>query len=267
MASSDFHQIGLVFICSLAAFVGFGRVALKSDGAPRVVLLGSGKHLSALVVAGNDRLLIASGTDGSAFLNAFAQALPFTDRRIDVLVIAGDRGDLPSASAARSSIHAERTFVLDGELSGSLDQLHLNASSILAGGRTIRLGSEIVVTIETASIQTGSAPLQGWQAVVEHGASRVRIVSDARLLGAFHDRRRASALVIAGAPEAATLRGSFLSLVAPSSISDAAPLLGSDTRALPVLKVEPGRSVELTFSTVGLKLPKGAQFVSASPVP
>jgi hypothetical protein len=249
---------------SLASFIVVAQVALARDRSPRVVLLGSGDHVSAMIVTGNARLLIATGTDGAAFLNAFSSALPFGDRRIDVLVIAGSASDLPVAAAARDSIDARRTFVLDGGLTASLDKLGLDSSALFTGGKKIALSPDLAIWLETASIANGETTIQGWQAVIERGKTRVRVVSDARLLSAFHDRRPASALVIAAKPDPTALPAAFRSLVIPASIANAAPLIPQKSEPAPVMKCEPGRSLTLTFTTDGLKLPKSAQLVSSA---
>jgi len=262
LASSDVRQVGLIFLVSLASVVVLAQVVLAKDRTPRVVLLGSGDHVSVLVVAGDARMLIATGTDGAAFLNAFSSALPFTDRHVDMLVIAGGKADLPVAAAAHSSIDAGRTFVLDGDLTTSLDDLHLDAGALLSGGKKLILSPDLSVSLETAAIPNGDKTIQGWQAIVEHGKTRVRIVSDARLLRAFRDRRSASALVIATKPDAVQLPASFLSLVIPASVSDATPLIPANIDSLPVAKVESGRPLTLRFTSIGLTLPKSARSIT-----
>lgn len=250
---------------ALALTLLAAHVVFAQNRTPRVVLLGSGDHLSALIVDGDARMLIASGTDGTAFLNAFASALPINDRRIDVLVIAGGKADLPVAAAARASIDARRTFVLDGGLSASLDDLHLNSSALLTGGKRLSLGPALSVSLETASRQDGAKLITGWQATVVHGRTRVRIVSDARFLNEFRSRQRASGLVIASKPDASALTASFLSLVVPAALSDPAPLLGAKQGGRPVVKVELGRTATLSFTIVGLELPKSAQSIATPP--
>src|SRR3712207_3983980 len=56
---------------------------------PRIVLLGSGHQLSALVTGGRARLPLATGDDPVAFSNALERPRHPTTRRLDVLLVAG----------------------------------------------------------------------------------------------------------------------------------------------------------------------------------
>lgn len=230
-----------------------------------MVALGSGDRLSILVAAGDNHLVIATGSDGEAFLNAFGSALPITNRHVDLLLIAGSKADLPVAAAARTSLDVRRAFVIDGGLTTSLDALNLEPSAILTGKQRIALSPELTVVIETGSITLSGKQIQGWQAVIEHGASRVRIVSDARLLAIFPNRGIDSALVIASKPEAAPISGAFRSLVAPASVTDPESMLPTRLGSIPVMKVESGRATELRFVSGGLRLPKTARVVAPAP--
>lgn len=244
---------------ALAVFLTVGQATLSKSRTPRVVLLGAGDRISTLIVSGNARMLITAGTNGRDLLNAFAVALPLTSRHIDVLVITGDKTDLPAASAARTSIDASKIFVLNGGLATSLDDLKLNASALISGGKRIALSPGVFVTIEQSPTDESGKSAPAWQAVIAHGKTRVRIVSDPQRMTAFRDRRASSALVIAAKPAPSALPGSFLSLAVPASVADPSPLISEKLGAIPVVKVENGRATSLTFTADGLKLPRSAR--------
>jgi hypothetical protein len=228
-----------------------GQAVLAKSRTPRVVLLGSGDRISTLIIAGNTRMLIASGTDGTAFLNAFSEALPFADRRVDLLVLAGDRDDLPVASTARRAIEATKVLVLDGGPSTNLDDLDLDSSSIVGGRKRITLTPTIAVTLVVSQ--------SGWQAVIERGQTRIGVVSDPRQLEESRATRAFSALVVASAPKSELIPGSYLSLALPSKSPAPAVLVPEQLGAIPVLSVDNGRAAVLVFTPKGLRLPSSAR--------
>lgn len=249
--SATLLRLATLFCVSLAAVLVLGQTVLAKGRTPRVVLLGSGDRLSALIVVGNARMLIAAGTNGESFLNAFAEALPFADRHVDLLVLAGDRSDLPVAASARHNIAATKILVLDGRLSTSLDDLELDATSLISGRKRIALSPEIAVTLSTSN--------DGWQAIVEHGQTRVRIVSDAEHLDTFRETRSFSALVVTRKPSATKLDGSYLSLVLPGRTGSLPDLVPGRLGEIPVVNVDNGRAAVLVFERRGLKLPNAAR--------
>lgn len=240
-----------VFLGTLAVVLVIGQVVLAKSRAPRVVLMGSGERVSTLVIAGDARLLIATGTDGQAFLNAFAEAMPFGDRHVDVLILAGDRSDLPVAAAAQSKVKAERTLVLGDDLSERLDDLGLDASALIAKNLRVTLSKDVVVSFAHAN--------GDWEAVIERGATRIRFVSDASTLDQFRDPRTNSALVLARRPNPSELTASFLSLVLPANAPAPASLIPERLGTIPLVSVQDGHAEVLVFTHDGVKLPRSAR--------
>ena len=74
--------IGLL-VASAVTLASAGRYS-----APGIYLLGSGAGLSALIVSGSHRALIANGDDPAALASAFAEARPDMLRRIDLVILA-----------------------------------------------------------------------------------------------------------------------------------------------------------------------------------
>jgi hypothetical protein len=60
---------------------------VRSESGTRIFVLGSGRQLSVLVVHDHRRVLIAGGTDGSAFSNALGQARSPLSGSIDVVLL------------------------------------------------------------------------------------------------------------------------------------------------------------------------------------
>lgn len=249
--SAALRRFGLVFLVSLASVLVLGQVVLAKSRTPRVDLLGSGDRISTLIVAGNTRMLIATGTDGAAFLNAFSEALPFADRRVDLLVLAGDRDDFPVASTARLNIKAAKVVVLDGDLATSLDDLGLDSSSIIDGRKRIALTPTIAVTI--------TATESGWLAVIERGQTRIGVISDPHQLEEAREMRSFSALVVASAPKPELIPGSYFSLALPNKSPAPAELVPERLGAIPVLSIANGRAEVLVFTPQGLRLPRAAR--------
>lgn len=258
---------GVVFLVVVAAVFAGGQVVIARAGTPRVVLLGSGSHLSTLIVAGEARVLIATGDDGEAFLNAFSRALPLSSRRVDLLILAGDKRDLPVASLALSAIKSRHVMVLDGGLAAHLADLGLDGDALLNHGARLSLPNGIVATIEmTRDHEADSAFPSGWQVVIERATTRIRVASDATSLSGFHDRRPASLLALVGVPPLEPIFGSFFGLAVSSAIKDPSPLIAGRESAVPVLKIEPGRAESLTFTSTGLRLPKHGRMIAPAPV-
>jgi hypothetical protein len=249
--SPKFRRIACIFLVTLAAVLVLGQVVLAKSRTPRVILLGSGDRISTLLIAGDARLLIATGTDGQAFLNAFAEAMPFGDRHVDVLVLAGDRSDLPVAAAALGQVNAAKTLVLGDGLSTSLDDLGLDASALIARNLRVALSKDVVVTFAHDE--------SGWEAVIERGATRIRVISDAGQLNARHDAKANSTLVLARRPDPTELPGRFLSLVLPANAPAPAKLISERLGAIPVVAIRDGHAEALVFTRDGLKLPRSAR--------
>jgi len=82
----------------------------EAGAGTRIQVLGAGKHASVLVTHDQRRVLIASGSNGSAFSNAISNALPSIGKEIDVLLI-DPRSSADVTDRARS-LDAKRVIVL-----------------------------------------------------------------------------------------------------------------------------------------------------------
>lgn len=131
--------------------------------AASVTLLGSGKQVSVLVTNQQRRVLFVSGTDGSGFSNAIAEALPPIGDQIDVLLID------PEASADV----IERAKRLDYKRLISLPGPAENdAFDVAKTSFKIDLGDELTISVRV----TFDA---NWSATVEFGNTRLAVVPNA----------------------------------------------------------------------------------------
>ncbi len=84
----------------------------EAGAGTRIQVLGAGKYASVLITQDQRRILIASGSNGSAFSNAISNALPAIGEEIDVLLI-DPRSSADVVDRARS-LDAKRALVLPG---------------------------------------------------------------------------------------------------------------------------------------------------------
>ena len=242
----------------LAIVLAGGAVVARAhrhDDAITVSVLGAGSRLSVLVTAGEARLLIAGGDDASAFANALAGARPLFSNRVDLLVLVGDRGDLPAISRAVNDIPYRRVFVVDGPLRNHLADLGLGPDRLVRRPLTIRLPRSVVVTLEPGAAGADAAP--AWTATIEHAGTRVAVVG-----GNGRVPDRAAAVVFGGRHDPDNLAGVRAPvLVVPAA---AGKELGTDpaTSANPpdwIIRVAAGDAVPLRFVDGGLRLPDNAR--------
>lgn len=273
-------------LLALAVFLVAGGVTLavgiawaRELRSPRVVLLGSGSRLSALITDGDARLLIATGDDATAFANALERARHPTTRRIDVLLVAGHGEELVAPAVLRDDDRV-RFLASLGPLAGSAEAVALAGEGVAAlpSPRRIRLGDEVSVLVETVAAgpegDDGEVPV-AWRATVRRGATTVVILSAGEAAGAFDPVSPVSALVVAGTdPLAAWATVDAPLLVATGNdrvlsgrdLRQGAARLFDEERS--AIRVHPGEALPLRFVAEGLAAPgEPAQTVGATPPP
>ena len=252
---------GLVF---LIAFVGSGAafaVWLNDLRAPQIAILGSGNRLSMLVVDGPSRLLIASGDDPIGFENALTQVRPIFARRVDVLLVAGSGETLLVPLAAHGDRHVRMTSTL-APLPPSPERDAFGPITEHSGPRHIRLGPSLTVTVET-QYPFGADPataFPAWRAIVEHGDTRVVVLSDGEAAALFPPANPASVLVVSGEDPAV---GWALSS-APALIANSGAISGPELRSAFIdarrppewgFRIFPGEALRLRFIPGGVEIP------------
>jgi hypothetical protein len=125
-----------------------------------VLLLGSGKGLSALVTTGGTRVLIAAGNDPIAFANALAEARPLTAPRIDLLIIAP--GSERVANRAKEITNPSIML----EIASADTESELSDNHLIRARETLAIGNEMTLILDPG-ITIGS-PISGWSVSI-HG--------------------------------------------------------------------------------------------------
>ncbi len=187
-----------------------------------MAILGSGNRLSLLVTDGPARLLIATGDDPIAYENALTRVRPIFARRIDVLLVAGDGASLLVPLAARGDRHV-RTAVALAPLPVSAEAEGFGAIDVFSAPRRIRLGPAVQVTMETA-FPFGADPATDfpvWRATIEHGQTRVVMLSDGEAASLFPPSDPASVLIVSGDdPISASNLAPAVAMVANAEVID-----------------------------------------------
>lgn len=267
-----------VFLVAGGVTIGVGLAWARELRSPRVVLLGSGNRLSALITDGDARLLIATGDDATAFANALERARHPTTRRIDVLLVAGQGEELVAPASLRDDGRV-RLLASIGPLTGSAEAVALAGEGVAAlpSPRRIRLGDEVSVLIENVAAEATDDGRRAvtWRATVRRGATTVVILSDGEATTAFAPVSSVSALVVAGTdPLAAWAAVDAPLLVATGDdrvlsgkeLRQGAARLFDDERS--AIRVHPGEALPLRFVAAGLEAPgEPAQTVGATPTP
>ncbi len=254
---------------TVSTTVAFGSLQSRHCARPSITVLGSGSDLSILVTDGPARLLLAVGNDPAGFGNALEQSRPFGCDRIDILLLAGSTSDVTFLTRARRAARARHVEAIGRpELLGTLG---LPPESHLPSPRRFRLSAETRVTVETAEqADAEDGPAFGWRATIEHGATRVVVLSDGRFAGTFPESGPVSALIVGGAaaPSALDQIETGVLIASASEVSgkearDAVTATARDRRW--VLRVFPGEAKRFDFTDRGLALPSGVVAVGATP--
>ena len=258
-----------VFLIAFTAPIALAWNQARAYEDPAVIVLGSGNDLSILITDGPARLLLATGDDPGGFGNALGKLRPVGRDRIDVLLLAGSTGDVTFLSRARRTAHARHVEAIGKpELAGVLG---LPAEALLPTPRQFRLSAETSVTVETVELPDAEeGPSFAWRATIDHGATRIVVLSDGRVAGEFPRAGSTSALIVGGKDALDALDRVDTRLF----IASAPAVSGKDVRRVVAagarqrsyaLRVFPGEAVRLAFVDGGLRLPSSAMQIDAVP--
>jgi hypothetical protein len=251
----------VVFLVASTGSVATFTFWLQEIAAPQVVLLGSGSRLSLLVTDGPARLLLATGDDPIEYENALTHVQPIIARRVDLLLIAGSGDTLRVPLAAHADSHVRRATAL-APLPHSAEADAIGAMPSFSSPQHIRLGPSTDVTVETAfpfGADTG-ADFPAWRATVQHGQTRVVVLSDGPAVSLFPPPSAPSVLAISGAdPAAAWDLSPAVAFVANSEMIGGDEMRAAFTasRRPPQwgYRVFPGEALRLRFVAGGVELP------------
>lgn len=259
------------FLLSVAGSAAVLLAQGREYAETRLLVLGAGSSLSVLLIAGEARVLFATGDDPTAFGNALAAVQPVAARRLDVLLAAGTGRDrnVPAALAADPHVRSLATI---GPIGDEPTAPALAAAPDIGPARRLVLPDNLRVLVETAPADPGE-DAGGWRAIVERGNTRALLVSDGEALGALPSVGPVQAAVVLGAdPEAAlTWLDAGALVVSAAATSPAAlreAIAVADRPPAQVRQVVPGEAVALSFVDGGLAIPRdGLIPLPASPVP
>jgi hypothetical protein len=251
----------LVFLVACVGTVAAFTFWLQELAAPQVVLLGSGNRLSLLVTDGPARLLLATGDSPIDYENALTSVRPIFARRVDVLLVAGSGSTLLVPLAAHRDSHRRNATAL-APLPRSAEADAIGAISSFSSPQHIRLGSSIEVTVETA-LPFGAdadADFPAWRATVQHGETRVVVLSDGPAASLFPPPSAPSVLAVSGTdPATAWDLSPAVAFVANSEMIGGPELRAAFTasRRPPQwgYRVFPGEALRLRFVPGGVELP------------
>jgi hypothetical protein len=260
-----------------AAATGFATtVAIGFSGSrvydrPAVIVLGSGNNLSVLVTDGPARLLLAAGDDSAAFGNALAKTRPLGRDRIDVLLLAGTTNDVTFLSRARRTAEGRHVEALGNpELIGALG---LPADALLLSPRRFQLTRETHVTVETVDrSETAEGPSFAWRATIDHGTTRLLVLSDGRAVGDFASVGPVSALLVGGEHAVESLSQVDTQVLVVSAVALAGKEVRGEVAEFArsrkyVVRVFAGDATSFAFTDGGLELPARAVSVGGTPEP
>jgi hypothetical protein len=251
----------LVFLVAAAGTAAAFTIWLRDLTAPQVVLLGSGNRLSLLVADGPARLLLATGDSPIDYENALSEIRPIFARRVDVLLVAGSGSTLRVPLAAHGDSHVRSANAL-APLPSSPEADAFSAIASFSSSQRVRLGPSTQVTVETALPFGANADEEfpAWRATVEHGQTRVVILSDGPAAALFPPAPATSVLAVSGAdPAAAWDLSPAVAFVANADMIDGPDMRAafSGSRRPPQwgFRVAPGEALRLKFVAGGVELP------------
>jgi len=262
----------LVFLIGAVGCLAGFALWLHDLSPPQVVLLGSGNRLSLLVTDGPARLLLATGDSPIDYENALTSVRPLFARRIDVLLVAGSGNTLLAPLAAHGDTHV-RTTIAIAPLPRSDEADAIGAISSFSSPQRVRLSPSVQVIVETA-LPFGAdadAAFPAWRATVEHGETRIVVLSDGGAAALFPPVGAASVLAVSGGdPAAAWELSPAVAFVANSEAIDGPEMRAAftESRRSPEwgYRVFPGEALRLTFVPGGVELPsQSAHDLTGSP--
>jgi hypothetical protein len=189
----------LVFLIGFVGCFAAFAIWLQDLSGPQIAILGAGNRLSLLVADGPARLVIATGDDPIDYENALTRVRPIFARRIDVLLVAGSDTSLLVPLAAYGDRHVRASAAI-ASLPPSPESEAFGAIPAFTAPRRIHLGPNINLVVETA-YPLGADPtaeFPAWRATIEHGESRVVVLSDGEAASLFPPGAPASVLVVSG---------------------------------------------------------------------
>ena len=251
----------LVFLVAAAGSVAAFTFWLQDLTTPQVALLGSGNRLSLLVTDGPARLLLATGDSPIDYENALTHVRPIFARRVDVLLVAGSGDTLLVPLAAHGDSHVRSATAL-APLPRSAETDAIGAIPSFSSPQRIRLGPSTQVTVETALpfAADADAEFPAWRATVEHGETRIVVLSDGPAAALFPPATAPSVLAVSGAdPAAAWDLSPAVAFVANSEMIDGPEMRAAftESRRPPQwgYRVFPGEALRLRFVPGGVELP------------
>ena len=251
----------LVFLIAAAGSVAAFTFWLQDLSTPQVAILGSGNRLSLLVTDGPARLLLATGDSPIEYENALTHVRPIFARRVDVLLVAGSGSELRVPLAAHGDSHVRSATAL-APLPRSAEADAIGAIPSFSSPQRIRLGPSIQVTVETALPFAADADVDfpAWRATVEHGETRVVVLSDGPAASLFPPPSTPSVLAVSGTdPAAAWDLSPAITFVANAEMIDGPEMRAAftESRRPPRwgYRVFPGEALRLRFVEGGVELP------------
>jgi hypothetical protein len=262
----------LVFLVAAAGSAAAFTFWLRELTAAQVALLGSGDRLSLLVTDGPARLLLATGDSPIDYENALTDVRPIFARRVDVLLVAGSDSTLLVPLAARGDSHVRSATAL-APLPRSAEADAIGPIPSFSSPQRIHLGPSVQVTVETA-LPFGAdaeADFPAWRATVEHGETRVVVLSDGPAASLFPPPSAPSVLAVSGAdPAGAWDFSPAIAFVANSEMIGGPELRDafSASQRSPEwgYRVFPGEALRMRFIPGGIELPSApAHDLSGTP--
>jgi hypothetical protein len=251
----------LVFLVAAAGTGAAFTFWLQDLDAPQVALLGSGNRLSLLVTDGPARLLLATGDSPIDYENALTQVRPIFARRVDVLLVAGSGSTLRVPLAAQGDSHVRSVTAL-APLPRSAEADAMGAIASFSSPQRVRLGPSTQVTVETALPFGADADTESpaWRATIEHGQTRVVVLSDGPAAALFPPASAPSVLAISGSdPAAAWDLSPAVAFVANADMIDGPDMRAAFTESHRPpqwgYRVSPGEALRLRFVPGGVELP------------
>lgn len=242
----------LMLVASSGAAFGAFRL-VRADG-DRVEVLGSGADVSIRVTTGRAELLIATGTDRTAFGNAYARVSVAPRSQPDVLLLAGSNRSLNVPTFATDAFPGSIVYAIhpmDAEATG-VDDLSALAP-LPRNPLRFTLDERIVVVVE-------SVPIEGedgfaWRALISRDRSRIAVLSSLAHEDLFTWTDPVSVVVPAGgASFPVGLDSSVAAIVGPAAALDLdVPAEGAE-QASHVVPVRPGSIATMTFVDAAIEL-------------
>src|SRR5215217_1042990 len=193
-------------------------------------------------------------------------------RRVDALLVAGSGNTLLVPLAAHEDSHVRSATTL-APLPRSAEAEATGAITSFTSPHRVRLGPSTQVTVETALPFGADANVEfpAWRATIEHGKTRVVVLSDGPAAALFPPASAPSVLAVSGAdPAAAWDLSPAVAFVANADVIDGpdmrAAFTASRRRPQWGYRVAPGEALRLKFVNGGVELPsEPAQDLAGTP--